>query len=120
MAIYTVTCEDHGENDAWIPMETAMRGEFPCPVCEKLGSKIYTAPADHSDNNFKSYWSDQLSSGRDPVRVNTKGDYRDLMRRKGLQPYEAGMAQEKARTAKRDQSEAIEKTFRRAVNEVAK
>jgi len=118
MALYLFLCHEHGSFEQWFSMDDfAGRESAECPECSGHVQRVYTPPADHSDNSFRAYYSDQLSLTGDPIYVKTKSEWRDLQTKRGLTPYEKGMAADKKRHRKEENDKAVDKLFKEAVNE---
>ena len=114
MPLYDIHCEEHGwQRDVYEQMRVAMNG-IPCPVdvdgqkCGKQTTRDYQSRGEISDNNFRPWWSDQLSDTAEPVYVANAEQARHLMKQKGLARYEAGMEKDGQRVAERTERERID------------
>jgi hypothetical protein len=120
MAIYNVVCtacEAPDEQHHQMPRNGGAPPFEPCIACGAAVKRVFSVPADHSANTFRPRWSDQLSTGLDPVYIKTKDQYEHLKKQCGVTEWEKGMTQDKQREKKHQKDQMLESTFRRAMGE---
>lgn len=98
MALYDVRCVEHGEVQIFARMTDAMNHDLKCDKCGARAERIFKpGTADHSENTFKTWYSEQLTQGTDPVYVKSRAEQAAMQREMGLMRWEPGMKSEGAK-----------------------
>lgn len=74
MPLHQVTCSEHGQQEVFV--KTAQSVTYaPCPVCRRRCLRDWVPAASLP---FRSYWSDGLSTGLDPVHITSRAQENTL------------------------------------------
>ena len=107
MPEYDVRCPVHGDGVTFGSMKQAIDKTLSCFIegCTESVTRIFPPgryAADHSENTFKPWHSEQLTLHNDPVYVKSRAEERGMMGSMGLQRWEPGMKSDTAKLAEKN------------------
>jgi hypothetical protein len=79
MPIYQVNCHEHGKQEVFYKSAQSVESA-PCPACGADSPRDWVPVADMS---FRSYWTDALTKGRDPVHITSRAQEKALCKEFG-------------------------------------